>query len=601
MWECWHWWDVVGWGRVRLQNTPELSDTAVVMAARNGDQEALEQLLKAYLPLVYNIVGRALNGHADVDDVVQETMVRAVNGLAGLREPDRFRAWLVSITVRQLRDRWRGQRLRPQEDELEEASETVDPEADFADLTILRLALSGQRREAAEATRWMDNEERDVLSLWWLEASGELTRAELAEACGMTPQHAAVRVQRVKARLETSRAVVRALAASPRCQDLFAETSAWDGRPSPLWRKRLARHVSECPKCALNTAGLMPAEGLLGGLALVPVSAGLTGWLLVKLVASTTAGTAATSGATAAVGNSAGRLSHLVAQLAAKPVAMVTAGAVATAVTGGTAVYLYAGPHHSPARPIVAAPTASAWRTPSAGPSVGGMLGSAVSTPAPAVYGSVVDGIDAAPGVFTRPAALPVRPEGQPVGITGTYAQLHGGQYVMQFAGNYLTLTGQGYFRVRWQLVTRYGRLQMPTWTGLHGKLFHVASGGGRRMDDQVPGATDLPHTWMGSRSTGFDTLPSGTQQMWQNEFFYLDGSVTLHLNQGWAEDNLIVADATRASIVADVDTAPDQATGIVRYGLVRDTGTDSAPVPQYLTRATPADPLTVPQHSRVS
>jgi DNA-directed RNA polymerase specialized sigma24 family protein len=107
VWKCWHRWDVVGWGRVRLQDTPELSDTAVVMAARNGDQEALEQLLKAYLPLVYNIVGCALNGHADVDDVVQETMVRAVNGLDGLRKPDRFRSWLVAITVRQLRDRWR--------------------------------------------------------------------------------------------------------------------------------------------------------------------------------------------------------------------------------------------------------------------------------------------------------------------------------------------------------------------------------------------------------------------------------------------------------------------------------------------------------------
>ena len=30
------------------------------------------------------------------------------------------------------------------------------------------------------------------------------------------------------------------------------------------------------------------------------------------------------------------------------------------------------------------------------------------------------------------------------------------------------------------------------------------------------------------------------------------------------------------------------------------DTGDDAAPVPQYLTRATPGDPATVPQRSRV-
>ncbi|WP_449345005.1 sigma factor [Streptomyces narbonensis] len=35
------------------------------------------------MPLVHNVVGRALDGHADTDDIVQETMVRALDGLAG--------------------------------------------------------------------------------------------------------------------------------------------------------------------------------------------------------------------------------------------------------------------------------------------------------------------------------------------------------------------------------------------------------------------------------------------------------------------------------------------------------------------------------------
>ncbi|MFC9915231.1 RNA polymerase sigma factor [Streptomyces sp. NPDC059862] len=51
---------------------------AVVEAAQRGALWAQDELVGAYLPLVYNIVGRALNGHADVDDVVQETMLRAL-------------------------------------------------------------------------------------------------------------------------------------------------------------------------------------------------------------------------------------------------------------------------------------------------------------------------------------------------------------------------------------------------------------------------------------------------------------------------------------------------------------------------------------------
>ncbi|WP_344289738.1 sigma-70 family RNA polymerase sigma factor, partial [Streptomyces synnematoformans] len=67
----------------------------------------MDRLVAGWLPLVYNVVGRALGGHADVDDVVQETMLRAVRRLPSLRDPDRFRSWLVAIAMRQIRERAR--------------------------------------------------------------------------------------------------------------------------------------------------------------------------------------------------------------------------------------------------------------------------------------------------------------------------------------------------------------------------------------------------------------------------------------------------------------------------------------------------------------
>jgi hypothetical protein len=60
-------------------------DAALVAAAMAGDQRAVDELVAACLPLAYNIVGRSMGGHPDVDDVVQETMLQAVRGLPGLR------------------------------------------------------------------------------------------------------------------------------------------------------------------------------------------------------------------------------------------------------------------------------------------------------------------------------------------------------------------------------------------------------------------------------------------------------------------------------------------------------------------------------------
>ena len=108
-------------------------------------------------------------------------------------------------------------------------------------------------------------------------SGGELTRAELAAGLGLTPAHAAVRVARMKERLVTSRMIVHALGRFPPCGDSAVITAGWDGEPSPLWRKRLARHVRDCQWCLAGTADMLPAERLLGGLPLLAVPAGLAG------------------------------------------------------------------------------------------------------------------------------------------------------------------------------------------------------------------------------------------------------------------------------------------------------------------------------------
>lgn len=349
---------------MRSRDTRERPDVAVVVAARAGDRQASEQLVRDCLPLVYNIVGRALNGHGDVDDVVQETMMRVLDGLPGLERPERFRSWLVAITVRQIRDRWRTGRTWLTAEPLEDAAE-AEPQPDFADLAILRLALSGQRREAVEATRWLEDEEREMLALWWMESAGELTRGELSAACGLTPQHAAVRVQRVKERLETARTVVRAVTASPRCPDLAAVLASWDGRPSGLWRKRLARHVRDCPQCLRSASDLIPAEGLLAGLALVPVPIGLAGLVLARTLGAGSAGAGVGAGTRTAGGAS--RTARTIGRLAAKPAAAAAATAV-TLAAAGVAWYAATGSHEPAPRPALAAPLSPGTSTPPTSP-----------------------------------------------------------------------------------------------------------------------------------------------------------------------------------------------------------------------------------------
>ena len=336
-------------------------EATLVDAARAGDQRALDELIARYLPLVYNIVGRALARGADVDDVVQDTMLRVVRGVRGLRDPERFRSWLVAVAMNQVREHRRSGYGAPEPLDEDAVADLADPGADFVDLTLTQLGLSGQRREVARATMWLDDDDRQLLSLWWLEAAGQLHRADLVEALGLDPHHVTVRIARMKGQLEAARLVVRALTSGDYCPGLGEVAATWGGEATPLWRKRFARHVRECGFCPADTKDLIPAERLLAGLALTPLPAGYLAYVLAGAHAASGGAAASAgvvgSGSTAGTGVDAdvphraggnshrhrhrrhgGRARHL-SHAAAKP---LIAFAAIAAVTGAALVAVYA-------------------------------------------------------------------------------------------------------------------------------------------------------------------------------------------------------------------------------------------------------------------
>ncbi|WP_326701472.1 sigma-70 family RNA polymerase sigma factor [Streptomyces sp. NBC_01754] len=388
----------------------ETRGTALIKAAQQGDERAQERLVSSYLPLAYNIVGRALNGHADVDDVVQESVLRMLRGLPGLRSPESFRSWFVAITMNEIRRHWRERRTGEiSADRMGEAHEVVDPSADFVELTIVRLGLTGQRRETAEATRWLDDDDRDLLSLWWLETAGELTRSEVARALELSPQHTAVRVQRMKAQLEAARVVVRALAAHPRCVLLEDLTASWDGVPSALWRKRLARHARDCTVCAGHRSGLVPAEGLLAGLVLVPpvASAGRPPGDFLPV-----------SEVTRISGSGRAERRRGRARRRRRRTVVAALVAVGTLGGGGTAVHLYADDQDEGPATAVESLTgpSDAVAAPSASPSASASVSPSASTPSTSASASPSASASGSRSASPTPTAAPTRrpPSPQP-------------------------------------------------------------------------------------------------------------------------------------------------------------------------------------------
>ncbi len=340
-------------------------ETGLVEAARSGDDRALDQLFREYLPLVYNVVGRALNGHDDVDDVVQEVMIRAAQELPTLRDVTRFRSWLIAICFRQVQTRYRVRARRSsREAPLEHFSDQAAPAGDFVEQTVLKLALSGQRREVVEATRWLSQDDRNLLALWWQEAAGVISRSELTEAAGLNRRHTSARIQRLKDRLETARIVQRVQQTGRGCPRLLGTMRTGGSSPGDRELNRLSRHVRHCEDCRRAARAFVPPESLLAGITLLPVPIALAHGLpgvLSSAAGAAPAGVASllSVGASAAPTAAVHPAAAVRTLSALKPTVVVTGVATtgAALAIGFGVMYLPPGADH---HPVIPRPTASA-------------------------------------------------------------------------------------------------------------------------------------------------------------------------------------------------------------------------------------------------
>jgi RNA polymerase sigma-70 factor, ECF subfamily len=108
-------------------------------AADAVKRSEFEERLAECGPLAYRVARGVLRNDADAEDVAQEALLRAYRRFDRLRDPQRFRGWLVRIVFRLALDRARSAKRR----ELRE-TEWAQPARRVAPLNAEELAASSE-------------------------------------------------------------------------------------------------------------------------------------------------------------------------------------------------------------------------------------------------------------------------------------------------------------------------------------------------------------------------------------------------------------------------------------------------------------------------
>lgn len=100
-------------------------DAALIAAWQGGDEQAAAELVRRHARALARFLAGSGAPEADLDDLVQETFIRAFGAVARFRGQCQFRTWLLAIGGNVLKDagrRARGRRLVP----LDEAVRATD-------------------------------------------------------------------------------------------------------------------------------------------------------------------------------------------------------------------------------------------------------------------------------------------------------------------------------------------------------------------------------------------------------------------------------------------------------------------------------------------
>jgi RNA polymerase sigma-70 factor, ECF subfamily len=168
---------------------------ALVAAAKDGDREAFEELVRGTYADTYTLAFRLTGNEEDARDVVQEAYIRAFKGLRRFRGDAQFATWLYRITAN-CAATTTGRRARHRHEPLDD--DLVVVELRPSDDPEHRAEVADLRNRLAEALRQLPPKLRHVVVLRDIY---DLPHEAIAAELGISETAAKVRLHRARKKL----------------------------------------------------------------------------------------------------------------------------------------------------------------------------------------------------------------------------------------------------------------------------------------------------------------------------------------------------------------------------------------------------------------
>lgn len=163
----------------------------LIKRSKNGDEKAFTELILSIKIDLYKIAKTRLSNDSDINDAIQETMIKAYNHLKKLKDENKFKSWIIKILINECNMIYKKKSKKSklinkiESEELlnnkEDIIQTSDSKIDF-DILIDRL----------------DYEEKIIITLFY---NNKYTCSEIAEILNININTVKSKIARTKQKI----------------------------------------------------------------------------------------------------------------------------------------------------------------------------------------------------------------------------------------------------------------------------------------------------------------------------------------------------------------------------------------------------------------
>jgi len=117
--------------------TISLENKAIINKIKDGQLQLLVQWVEKNKDKLYKISWSYLYNHADIEDVLQDTLIKAYENIHTLKNPDYFESWYISILINECKKKLRNKKKEVLKENIEQDEYSVEQYSFFQELNSI--------------------------------------------------------------------------------------------------------------------------------------------------------------------------------------------------------------------------------------------------------------------------------------------------------------------------------------------------------------------------------------------------------------------------------------------------------------------------------